>query len=444
MSAAPSQRAARPLVTLRFVFRGTRGIVREAARPLAPGDTIVGRLRDGDSEQPVLTLVDDQLASRRHALLRYKRVPPSLEVTDTESRNGVRVNGQRVAQAQLVDGDVLRLGASIAVVRFEDPTQLDVPSEVIAGPSPAMQQVRVAVARMSRASASVLITGETGVGKEVVARALHDAAGTRGPFVAVNCTAMTEALADSLLFGHVAGAFTGAAKDHDGFFRAAHGGTLLLDEIGDMPEALQPKLLRTLETRTVTPVGTTKTVPFEARVLAATNAVDEDGDHGSLREDLYARLAQLHIHIEPLRERREDVLILLAPHIAGLPPLSPELADKLCNAPWRRNVREVLAVAAELRVWGADKEQLDGSLLPERMSGVPASGDEQPGSGPGEASPSRAAAPVPDAAQLEMMLRDSGGNVAAVAKMTGRSRAQVYRWLTRYGLSADDYRDDSE
>ena len=441
IGAEPAGKRHGRLASWRFVFRGAQGIVDEPARVLTPGETLVGRLRASHGSTPVLTLVDDAQASRRHAVLRYRRDPCSLSVEDTASRNGVRVNGKQVEQAQLADGDVVRLGASIAVVRYEDPRQRDVAMKRLLGNSPAMQRVRTAVARMARVSASLLITGETGVGKEVVARAIHRASGRSGPFVAVNGSAMTESLADSLLFGHIAGAFTGADRDQPGFFRAAEGGTLLLDEIGDMPMALQAKLLRALETRAVTPVGSTTPIAFDARVLAATNVLGDDGCRGTLREDLYARLAQLQLHIAPLRQRREDVLALLAPHLVGLPPMSPELAEALVNAYWRGNVREVLAVASELRVWAGDASELDLQLLPKRLLTTPPPSSEQPRRASIDDNDGGGIA-VPDAAALRDMLHEHHGNVAAIAKRTGRSRAQVYRWMRRHGLSADDFRVD--
>jgi two-component system response regulator HydG len=219
------------------------------------------------------------------------------------------------------------------------------------GRSPAMTRVYDMIARLGDSEASVLITGESGTGKEVVARALHEKSRRRGgPFVAINCAAMPEALLESELFGHARGAFTDATSAKVGLFVQAHGETLFLDEIGDMPLGLQPKLLRALEERKVRPVGATQEVPFDARVVAATNRDLESAvEERRFREDLYYRINVVHIQLPPLRARGNDVL-LLAQHflesfatISGkkVVGVSAAAADKLLAYHWPGNVREV-------------------------------------------------------------------------------------------------------
>jgi DNA-binding NtrC family response regulator len=429
-TAGPSQRASIPQLdaTIRFVFRGDEGIVDEPARRLAPGVTPAGRGCDEG-----LALGIDPRASRRHAELHWRAGARELVAIDLGSRNGIHVNGRPAVRANVRDGDVIRFGGSFAVVRFEDPRQIDVNVPSLRGRSPAAQRLRVSLMRAAARDATVLIQGESGAGKEVVARALHDHSHCSGPFVALNCTAITEGVAESQLFGHVGGAFTGASGSHDGFFRAAEGGTLFLDEIGDMALGMQPKLLRALETGTVVPLGSTHPQPYRARVLAATNAdLERAVDDGRFREDLYARLAQLVLVVEPLRARREDILLLIEPQLQGAPPLSPDLVDGLLMARWPRNVRELLAVGTELRTWGEGRERLELDLVRHRLS-MP---DDDVSLPPDD--PSTGA--IPDKEELVEMLRAHAGNVAAVAKHVGRSRAQVYRWLERHGLKVEDFR----
>lgn len=420
------------IATVRFVFRGSAGVVHEPAKVLRKGVTRLGRIRADDA----IPLEHDGLASREHAVLRSSPATGELVIEDRGSRNGVRVNGRPVTQQELADGDVVRLGGSFMVVRLEDPTQRDVPVADVRGSSPAMQRARMAIRLFASESASVLILGETGTGKEVVARALHDESGRSGRFVAVNCSAISESLAESELFGHVAGAFTGAVQDRDGYFRAAHGGTLLLDEIGDMPKTLQPKLLRALEQKRVTPVGSTRAVDVDVRVLAATHVdVAARSEEGGFRADLLARLAQLRIQLPPLCERPEDILALLEPHLRDAPPLAPDLVDALLNARWANNVRELIGVATELRVWGKDRDVLDLRLLEER-SGRPLVPREI-------ATPPDVTSPLElGRSELAALLQEHGGNVAAVAKAVKRSRTQVYRWIEKHELDLDRFRPD--
>src|SRR4029077_7728715 len=205
--------------------------------------------------------------------------------------------------------------------------------------------------RVIDSDATVLVTGESGTGKEVVARILHRR-GRRedGPFVGVNCAAMPEPLLESELFGHARGAFTDARAARTGLFVQAHRGTLLLDEIGDMPFSLQPKLLRALQERVVRPVGGNEEIPFDVRLVATTNRDIESAiDEGRFREDLYFRVNVIHVEIPPLRARGGDVLLLAqhflveiaakaGKHVTGL---SPEAAERLLAYSWPGNVREL-------------------------------------------------------------------------------------------------------
>ena len=249
---------------------------------------------------------DDPAMSARHAEVLVKGEQAT--VRDLGSRNGTRLNGVAVHDAQpLVEGDVLRLGDTILVFSNREHPPVPRAGEADANPrltgsTPAIEAVRRSVETVSPHSRTVLITGETGTGKEVVAHLIHRHSGRKGPFVAVNCGGFTESLLASELFGHVRGAFTGAIAEQPGLFRSAHGGTLLLDEAGDIPLPLQATLLRVLETWHIRPVGSSRDVPVDVRVIAASNRefvplVRE----GLFRADLYSRLAQWSIRVPALR-----------------------------------------------------------------------------------------------------------------------------------------------
>ena len=215
------------------------------------------------------------------------------------------------------------------------------------GSSPRMEQVFTVVRKVADTEASVLITGESGTGKELVARSIHAASGRRdGPFVAINCAAIPRDLLESELFGHVKGAFTGAVKDKIGKFQRASGGTLFLDEVGELPLELQPKLLRALQERVVEPVGGTGELRLDVRVVAATNLdLEQAIADGLFREDLYYRLAVIPIHLPPLRQRRDDVPLLLrhfcTKHGAGEVTFDKQSLGLLSHYSWPGNVREM-------------------------------------------------------------------------------------------------------
>lgn len=234
---------------------------------------------------------------------------------------------------------------------FDDPTGAE---PGLTGATPSIEAVRRSVEAVARHPRTVVITGETGTGKEIVARLIHRRSRRRGPFVAVNCGGLTEGLLAAELFGHVRGAFTGAIADQPGLFRAANGGTLFLDEAGDIPAALQATLLRALETSHVRPVGSSRDVEVDVRVVAASNRdLVTLVRRGQFRADLYARLAQWIIRVPALRERREDIPALSRALLSQLGSagrsLTPDLAEALLAHPWPLNVRglaNVLSVAA--------------------------------------------------------------------------------------------------
>jgi len=251
----------------------------------------------------------------------------------------------------------------------------------LVGPSPKMQEIFALLQQAGPSKACVLITGESGVGKELVARALHGLSPRRqGPFIAVNCAALPETLIESELFGHEKGAFTGALERRAGCFEAAQGGTLLLDEIGEMPLPTQAKLLRILEDSRVRRLGGRTEFQVDVRVLAATNKVPQEAVRGGhLREDLYYRLNVFHVHLPPLRERKEDIAALSGALLADLnrkhecrvTEISAETAEALQRHDWPGNVRELRNVLERAVVLAGEGPVLMGHLPPFLRGGSP-------------------------------------------------------------------------
>ncbi len=304
------------------------------------------------------------------------------------------------------------------------------------GESAALRQLRELVARVARSDAPVLVVGETGSGKEIVARALHrHGPRPEGPFVALNCAALPEHLLESELFGHARGAFTDARTPRTGLLVHANGGTLFLDEIADLPVALQPKLLRALQERCVRPVGGEDEVPFDARVVAATNRdLDAAVEEGLFREDLFFRLDVLRIEVPPLRARGSDVL-LLAQHFLrecaarsgkDVVGLSHGAAEKLLQYGWPGNVRE-LANCIERAVALTDHEQLLVEDLPERIRAYAGPHVLVASDDPSELVPLE----VVEQRYVARVMEAVGGNKTLAARILGLDRKTLYRKLRR-------------
>lgn len=300
---------------------------------------------------------------------------------------------------------------------------------------PAMRKLEAALQRLARTAAPVLIGGESGVGKEVLARRLHALSG-RTPFVALNCAAIPAELAESTLFGHEKGAFTGATARHAGYFEEAQDGTLFLDEIGELPLPLQAKLLRALQDRRFRRVGGTVDLPFAARLVAATNAdLAERAAAGSFRADLLFRIAVVDLVIPPLRERPEDVAALFArflPEIAAeyrvpLPDTDADVASALRAHDWPGNIRELRNRIARALALGEGTSLRAADLFPERrLATAPA----------GEASTLETARDDAERQAIRAALRAHGGRIAATAASLGVSRVTLWTKMKRLGLSA--------
>ncbi|MEO7096004.1 MAG: sigma 54-interacting transcriptional regulator, partial [Polyangiales bacterium] len=296
----------------------------------------------------------DKTVSRVHCELELQR--SSVRVVDDGSTNGTTIDGVPIQRADLRPGPLLRVGSSsLRLQRSDEPlvvplSKLDHFGDASArllGRSVEMRRIYAILERAARSDVTVLVQGETGTGKDVVARALHAASPRKGgPFVAIDCGSIAENLIESELFGHARGAFSGAVGERTGLFEEANGGTLFLDEVGELPIGLQPKLLRALETREVRRVGSNLARKVDVRIVAATNrplgrAVNE----GTFREDLFYRLAVVEVHLPPLRARRDDIPAL-AQHfhdrITGSPsPLPEGLLRSMSDRGWPGNVREL-------------------------------------------------------------------------------------------------------
>jgi DNA-binding NtrC family response regulator len=416
-----------------------------------------------------LTLrVPDRWISSTHA--RLSRVLGRWVLADAGSKNGTLVAGARVEQVPLADGDMIELGHT--VLRFRErclESPLDVPADVTGGeqvmkaPPPGMATISpelaaslATLAQLAASTVSIIVHGESGTGKELCARAIHTLSGRRGAFVAVNCGALPETLVETELFGYKKGAFSGAGEDRLGLVRAADGGTLFLDEIGDLPASSQAAFLRVLQEREVTPVGATRALPVDLRVVAASHRqLDELVQRGRFRADLLARLSGFTITLPPLRERLEDLGLLvgallqrLAGDRAASLSFTPAAVRALARHDWPLNVRELEKALSAACVLARDGV-IDLGQLPANVQAGPEPTRRRPGSedplAEDAADDADSEAPLgpADLARREALIalfREHGGNVSAVARTMGKARMQIQRWMKRYKIEPEDYR----
>jgi len=416
------------------------------------------RLEESGARRRLEIRAPDARMSSRHA--RLVRDLGRWVLEDAGSKNGVVVDGVFQTRALLSPetAHLLEMGhtffvfsSRLAATAPPLHQAADVrPLPEVSGLStfvPRLSDELDALRRVAGSQVPVLLTGETGTGKDVVARAVHACSGRNGPFVPLNCGALSASLAESELFGHRRGAFTGAVEDRPGLVRAASQGTLFLDEVGDLPPPLQAALLRVLQDGEVLPIGAERPVRVDVRVVSATNRdLAAQVERGQFRRDLYARLAGLQVLLPPLRERTEDVGILIAallPKVAADPArigFSPEAARALFQHRWPMNVRELeraLEVASVLAQGGrVERSQLPAALRGEaRDAPAPAGAPRTP------RPRALTAGDIARREELSRLLREHRGNISAVARAMGVARMQIHRYLRRYQIDLARFRD---
>ncbi|MGZ3440621.1 MAG: sigma 54-interacting transcriptional regulator [Polyangia bacterium] len=413
-------------------LRVVAGPDKGAALPLGATSVIIGS--DADCQ----LVLHDRTVSSRHAEVRIER--NGYVVRDLGSKNGTLLGGFRIERAPLADRMRLRLGKSELVVRAlggtaEIPLARAGEIDRLVAHSVKMRALVAALERLAASDVTVLIEGETGAGKEVAAQALH-ALGPRasGPFVVFDCGSIAPNLVTAELFGHERGAFSGAAATRAGLFEEADGGTLLVDEIGELPLDVQPALLRVLETKTVRRLGGTRDLRCDVRVVAATNRnLAEEVRAGRFRKDLFFRLAVARVQVPPLRERGDDIPFLARRFASELgAALSPELIAVLYSYDWPGNVRELRNVIARLAAqpdaapaFGDGRGRLrdpmfDGARLRPLSEARQHAGDDF------------------ERRYVELALERAGGNVSRAAELAGASRQMLTRLIAKHGLRVRD------
>ena len=401
--------------------------------------TVVGRAENCDVQ------LEGVKISREHA--EVSPVGSALGIRDLGSRNGLWVNGQRADAAALVNGDVIRLGEWIGCVvpgLMSDVSFGEVAPGLFSGPRLAAS---LAPARkLVEKGMPLVILGPTGTGKERVARALHAWSGRKGDYVGVNCAAIPADLAESELFGHTKGAFTGAERARLGFFRQADRGTLLLDEFLELSPLTQAKLLRVLEENEVQPLGDNRTCPVDVLVLAATQRpLAELVQTGQLRNDLVARLGVYTLSLPRLSERREDIAPLFMhftrdPATGQGPRVDAELIEWLCLQSWTQNVRELEWLARAMIALHDDAPHLSLEHLPPQLRKAPS---VEQVTTPTTTETRPVQTPSDDAQLYDQLLRaldENGGVVLRAAEALGITRQKAYRLLEKQGMELDQVR----
>jgi transcriptional regulator with PAS, ATPase and Fis domain len=422
------------LVVVEGPSRGARASIHAPARVgSAPGNALV---------------ISDRRVSRVHCEIEVGTTTAT--VRDLGSTNGTFVDATRIRDADVPPGTVIRVGDSaFRIEAREGPAWIELSDRTelgdLVGSSPEMRAVYAMIERAAKTDATVLFLGETGTGKDVAARTLHALSSrSSGSFVPVDCGALPESLIESELFGHVKGAFTGAISNRKGAFEEAHGGTLFLDEIGEMPIAVQGKLLRAIESREIRRVGASTPTRLDVRIVAATNrSLARAVNEGTFREDLYYRLAVVEITMPPLRARRGDIPVLAQRFYERFTkrkdPVPPGLLADLAHRAWPGNVRELRNYIEREVTLG--RTQTSGSAPPVHVP-LPA----------GIEAIVPVHLPLKDARDawvnafemvyVRTLLQKTGGNVTRAAELAGVSRRFLQRTLARLGVRAQDDADD--
>jgi transcriptional regulator with PAS, ATPase and Fis domain len=396
----------------------------------------------------VLCCLNDPRVSSRHARVSRSR-NGAFEVTDLGSKNGTYVEGHLISgPTKIGDGTLLFVGGHALVVRelsadeiFAICADRDQPFGPVATLSASMATAVRRLRRLARDGKEILLSGETGVGKEVYAQAVHRASGQRGRFVAVNCAAIPTDLVESELFGFVRGAHSQAVASKPGLIEEAERGTLFLDEIGDMPGPAQAKLLRFLQEHEYVPLGGREVRRMDVRIIAATSSLAPSAHAHGLRRDLLARFGAEPVTLPPLRARREDVGALVRHFLGKAPgpirPLDAGAFLALCLHDWPKNVRELENVIREAILYSEGKPEIRLVDLPstvrERVK-VEAANDGN------QVARRRSPRARPDKAEIEALLKRHHGNVAEVARELDRQWAVVWRWILKSGVDVEKYR----
>ncbi len=386
-------------------------------------------------------VIEDPTVSRFHCEIRI--TPQGAVVRDLDSRNGTMLDGVQVFSGVLRGGSLLRLGASAARFQLDaESNQLPITDRTqfgsLVGSSLMMRTAFTLLERAAATNATVLLEGETGTGKGIAAESIHrESARRSGPFMVVDCGAIPPNLLESELFGHEKGAFTGAAQRHVGAFEEATGGTIFLDEVGELSSDLQPKLLRVLENREVRRIGSNSAKPVDVRVIAATNRdLRAEVNAGRFRPDLYYRLAVLKVVLPPLRQRPEDIpaIVEYLLRLLGAPPentqwlRTPEFLAGIQHAAWPGNVRELRNHLERCTVFGSAMPMQDSEIAPSSSLGEPVD----------------VAVPFLQARDkvvanfekryLEALLLAHKGKVGKAAESAGIDRVFLWRLLRRHGI----------
>jgi transcriptional regulator of acetoin/glycerol metabolism len=404
----------------------------------------------GEGRGSLSLLLPDPAISSTHARVFHRGGGWSIE--DAGSKNGTFVNGKRIQASPIRSGDVIQAGHTLLLLREDlpapgqtaglvDAAQMVVPAPGLATLLPALSEEFGKLVLVAPTKVPIVLGGESGVGKEVVASVVHRLSGRAGPFQAVNCGAIARTLVESELFGYRKGAFSGADEDRPGLVRSADRGTLFLDEIGDLPLPAQATLLRVLQESEVVPVGGTRPAKVDFRLVAATHrSLEELAAKKEFRADLLARLAGFALSLPPLRERREDLGLLVAAllrrHLAdraGSISFTSDAARALLCYDWPLNVRELekcLTTAAVLSRGG----RIELSHLPSVLGAALHTPRPAPET-------SAFSAEEQDLrSRLVALLESHGGNVTAVADAMGKARNQIHRWMRRFAIDPERYR----
>ncbi len=392
-------------------------------------------------------LESDDRVSRRHVRIRH--ASNAWVIEDLDSRNGTFVNGEELTGERTCGGEpLIRVGRSLlwAVPDLSPFKEVPTPKLPLHGPvlGGRLQGAWNEIALAARMGSTLYVRGESGSGKELAARAFHEArfgTSSKAPFVAVNCAAIPEGLAERLLFGAQRGAYSGANVDAEGYLQAAHKGTLFLDEIAELDPLVQAKLLRVLESREVMPLGSTKPKQIDIGLCVASHrSLRDEVAHGRFREDLYFRLGRPQVDLPPLRERLDELPWLIASELQRVDPglaASVTFLEECALRTWPGNVRELQhearraghrAVAEQAAL--VDKQHLSAEAGRQITSSAPL----------GETPSGRPKARVPTDAEIERALAEQGGNVRGTARVLGMHRNQLRRWLEKRGdvLPPDD------